>query len=50
MLKIFKSMYECVMICVRVQQNVMTDYNNTIENEYVSPRFCITEFFKVFLV
>ena len=46
MLNIIKSMYKNVMISIRVLQNEMTNCNNSINNENVSSRFCITECFK----
>ena len=46
MLNILKSMYNNVMICVRVQQNDMTHCNNTVYSQNLRSDFCITECFK----
>ena len=49
MLNIIKSIYKNVMISLRVVQNEMANCNNSINNENVSSRFCITECFKSML-
>ena len=46
MLNIIKSMYRNVMICIRVQQNDMTNCNNYDHNEIKPSGFCITECFQ----
>ena len=46
MLKILKSMYESVMMCIRVQKTDMTHCNGSIRNENVAAGFCVTECFE----